>query len=180
MIKPILFLKWPRLSICSGVNVCFPWMRELKGVPYRFGQRGRCFKKQDCFFLCIKAWVESNGFGVLQAAHTPPQLTSHVPVYSCWGKLEEFICCQLVLNLRLVFISASKTAPSAFHLLQCWVLCCQRWLRNMDISPSGSWGQKWAQAAFSFFLFFDQTAFHNDLYVWPVVLCCQLTFRIPD
>lgn len=51
----------------------------------------------------------------------PPQSTPRVPVYSCWGKLEEFICCQRVLNLRLVFISASKTAPSAFRLCRCGV-----------------------------------------------------------
>lgn len=79
----------------------------------------------------------------------PPQLTPHMPIYSCWGKLEEFICCQLVLNLRLVFISASETALSAFHFCSD-AESCVVWgvLENTRVSPSGSRWQIWAKPAY--------------------------------
>lgn len=109
----------------------------------------------------------------------PPQPTPHVPVYSCWGKLEEFICCQLVLNLRLVFISASKTAPSAFHL--CYdAESCFVWgvLENGCTYHHLAAGDRyeWRRPI----LFLKKRPFHNDLHLCPAALCSQLPVKILD
>lgn len=65
----------------------------------------------------------------------PPQPTPPTPVYSCWAKLDKFIHCRLLLNLRFVFILASETAPRP-PLLPPW-----RVTRRLRGLPIATWQQ---------------------------------------
>lgn len=87
------------------------------GEPYQPRHRGKTPKIAGCFFFfilcifiivwCIKPGAETNGFKIAWPPKPPPPPTPHTLLYSCWAKLDKFICCQLPLNLRLVLIPAS-------------------------------------------------------------------------